>query len=55
MDSALGFNHEIAGKVKVILPQGMTEDNFRKLIAGRPVHPGPKGEGGLRKEIDKNS
>jgi hypothetical protein len=55
MDSALGFSHEIAGKVNVILPQGMTEDNFRKLIAGRPVHPGPKGEGGLRKEIDKYS
>lgn len=55
MDSCLCFNQEIAGRVKVTLPQGMTEDSLRKQLAGRPIHPGPKGEGGLRKEIDKYS
>lgn len=53
MDSGLCFSQEIAGRVKVTLPQGVTEDSLRKQLAGRPIHPGPKGEGGLRKVIDK--
>jgi hypothetical protein len=53
MDSALGLASELTGKIILNLPQGTTLESLRKQVAGRPVHPGPKGEGGLRKEIDK--
>lgn len=54
MDSYLGFKSEIAGKVDIDW-KGMAEDMFRRQLADRPIHPGPKGEGGLREMIDRYS